>query len=111
MGNQTLVAALQSMAGSTASPFREVVMAAPDIDAGIFEQAVGAISGTAHHITLYASKNDEALKISKRFAQYPRAGDASDGIIVLPGIDSIDASIVDTSFLGHSYYGSRAGSV
>jgi esterase/lipase superfamily enzyme len=108
MGNQTLVAALQSMAGSTASPFREVVMAAPDIDAGIFEQAVGAISGTAHHITLYASKNDEALKISKRFAQYPRA---SDGIIVLPGIDSIDASLVDTSFLGHSYYGSRAGSV
>ena len=35
---------------------------------------------------------------------YLRAGDANH-ILVTTGIDTIDASAVDTSFTGHSYFG------
>jgi hypothetical protein len=35
----------------------------------------------------------------------PRAGDSSNDLVVVPGIETIDVSNVDTSLLGHSYYG------
>jgi hypothetical protein len=38
---------------------------------------------------------------------YARAGDSGPGLVVVPGIDTIDVSTVDTSLLGHSYYGSN----
>ena len=34
----------------------------------------------------------------------PRAGDSGDGRIVLAGIETIDATNADTSFLGHTYF-------
>jgi esterase/lipase superfamily enzyme len=55
-------------------------------------------------VTLYASSKDMALKASKEVHGYPRAGDAADGILVMPGIDTIDASNVDDSMLAHSYF-------
>jgi esterase/lipase superfamily enzyme len=64
---------------------------------------------TADRITLYASSTDEALKISKILSGgYPRAGDATKGIVVVLGIDSIDASSIDTGLIGHSYYGDNS---
>jgi hypothetical protein len=45
-----------------------------------------------------------ALKASKEVHGYPRAGDAADGILIVPGIDTIDASNVDDSMLAHSYF-------
>ena len=35
-----------------------------------------------------------------------RRGDSGDELLVLPGIDTIDASNVHTDFLEHSFYGS-----
>ena len=58
-------------------------------------------------ITLYASSNDEALKISKEIHGYPRAGDSGRNLVVVPGMDTIDVSLVDTSLIGHFYYGSN----
>jgi len=71
-------------------------------------QATGrrALSAAAR-VTLYASSKDTALWLSRRFHGYARAGDAGDGLIVLPYLDTVDASAVDTSFLGHSYFGSN----
>ena len=44
--------------------------------------------------------------MSKRFNGYERAGE---GLLVLPGVDTIDASAVDTSFFAHSAFaGNRA---
>jgi len=57
--------------------------------------------------TLYASSNDEAIRISKEPHSYPRAGEAGDDIIILPGLDTIDASMVDTSLIGHSYFAEK----
>jgi hypothetical protein len=36
---------------------------------------------------------------------FPRAGESGQNIVILPGIDTIDASLVDTSLVGHLYYG------
>ena len=109
MGNRGLTSALQDIAQTQPQPdmpmFRQVVLAAPDIDAGVFKALAREIKQAAQRITLYASSNDEALVASKKFHGYPRAGDSGDKIVIVPGIDTIDVSVVDTSLVGHSYYG------
>jgi hypothetical protein len=35
---------------------------------------------------------------------YPRAGESGRDMIAVTGVETIDASAVDTGFLGHSYY-------
>lgn len=107
MGNRALTNALRVFATKQQPgipQFHHVVLTAPDIDAGVFLQLAGTIKGTAKQITLYTSPKDKALKWSHKFHGYPRAGEQPSFI---PGIDTIDASSVDTSFLGHSYFSSN----
>jgi hypothetical protein len=54
---------------------------------------------------MYCSKNDWALHASKRFNDSRRAGDSNGGPLVASGLDTVDASDMDTELLGHSYYG------
>ena len=111
MGNRALTAALGSLASELPDEhpmFREVLLTAPDIDADVFRtQIAPAIVKTARRVTLYASSNDEALAMSKRVHGSPRAGDSGSGLVIVPDIDTIDVSTVDTSLIGHSYYGSN----
>jgi len=109
MGNRALTAALKEMSleGHKPAYFHHVVLTAPDIDAGVFKQLAGQVAGAAARVTLYASNKDTALWFSRRFHGYARAGDAGDGLVVLPYLDTVDASAVDTSFLGHSYFGNN----
>jgi len=111
MGNRALTAALRELfyeLKDQCPRFREVVLTAPDIDADVFRRDLApAIVRTAERVTLYASSNDEALVLSKKVHGYPRAGDSGGELIVLPGMDTIDVSTVDTSLLGHSYYGNN----
>jgi esterase/lipase superfamily enzyme len=109
MGNRVLAAALQEIAWKLAAQpnaprFSEVILTAPDIDAEVFRNLAVAMRPTARRMTLYASSKDEALKLSHRVHGYPRAGDIHPEIVIVDGLDSIDASTVDTSFLGHSYF-------
>ena len=87
----------------------EIILAAPDIDADTFKDEIApriiAAESPTTHLTLYASSKDEALLASKKFHGYARAGDAGDLQLILTGLEYIDASSVDTGFLGHSYYG------
>lgn len=112
MGNRALTSALQSIAyefRDSPPMFNQVVLTAPDIDADVFRRDIApAVIKTAGRVTLYASSNDEALLLSKQIHGYPRAGDTGDGLLVIPGIDTIDVSTVDTSLIGHSYYGSNS---
>ncbi len=86
--------------------FNEVVLTAPDIDADVFRRDIApAIVKTAKRVTLYASSNDGALAMSKKIHGYPRAGESGENVVVVPGIDTIDVSGIDTSLLGHTYYG------
>ena len=55
-------------------------------------------------MTLYASSEDLALAASKLVHGYRRAGDSGDGMLLLAGVETIDATGVDTGFLKHSYF-------
>ncbi len=112
MGNRALTKALQSLSYRLERPiFDEVVLTAPDIDADVFRRDIApAVARTANRVTLYASSNDEALRVSKQIHGYPRAGDSGGLLVVLPGIETIDVSAVDTTLVGHSYFNSN-GSV
>jgi esterase/lipase superfamily enzyme len=108
MGNRALVRIMDGLSLSTKPPFfNQVVLAAPDIDTGEFLNLANSIQRTAQRITLYASSNDNAIKLSKTIHENPRAGESGQDIVVVSGLDTIDASNVDTSFLGHSYYAER----
>lgn len=108
MGNRALTRAVASLLNEKPeyrARLKEVILTAPDIDAEVFKRDIApALAATGCPITLYASSEDLALIASKTVNGYPRAGDSGDGLIVVPGIETIDATCVDTSFLGHSYY-------
>jgi esterase/lipase superfamily enzyme len=105
MGNRALVNALDRMSLANTGRFAHIFLTAPDIDASSFVQLAEAVKRNTQAATLYASANDKALKASKRLQSYCRAGDTSCGVVVIPGIDTVDVSAVDSDFLGHFYYG------
>jgi esterase/lipase superfamily enzyme len=85
----------------------QVILAAPDVDADTFADLAQAIKGLAKGVTLYASANDRALIVSRRFWGNYRAGDVpAGGPLVLPGIETIDvtAASMDAFAINHSGY-------
>jgi esterase/lipase superfamily enzyme len=88
------------------SYFDEIVLAAPDIDAEVFkEQIVPAMTGLSNGRTMYASSEDWALWASRKaHARRLRAGQSGDDIVVMPGLETIDASNVNTDFIGHDTF-------
>ncbi len=110
MGNRVLAGALRSMPPESRiknrEMFREIVLAAPDIDSRVFRtQVLPHLEENTQHCTLYASSRDRALMMSRYFHNYQRLGETEPQLIVANGMDTIDASLVDTSLLGHSYIG------
>lgn len=47
---------------------------------------------------------EDALTGGGRPSTYARAGDTDGGIVIAPGVQSIDATAADRSPLGHSYF-------
>lgn len=110
MGNRIVVRALDRLDYSNlpgdAAKLRNVIFAAPDVDADTFKEFVKQFNQKADRFTLYASSKDKALQASKSVhGGYPRAGDSGGNLTIVAGLDTIDASAVDTSFIGHSYFG------
>lgn len=106
MGSRALASAMLELGRDFADPvLGEVVFAAPDIDAREFSDLIAPeIVHTADRITVYASSKDRALLVSQVVHAYPRAGDSGDDLTVVEGVETIDASEIDTSLLGHSYF-------
>lgn len=111
MGNRALVQALERMALSqtTQEPvFGQVIMAAPDVDASEFHNRYApSVTRLARQVTLYASTNDQALVASTKVHGHTRAGLSGDALVVVPGVDTVDVSPIDTGLIGHSYYGNN----
>jgi esterase/lipase superfamily enzyme len=110
MGNRVLAGALGSMDSTVQARnkavFRELVLAAPDIDSRVFQsQVLPHIVRNVQHCTLYASSRDRALLMSRCFHNYQRLGETQPELLIDSELDTIDASLVDTSLLGHSYIG------
>ena len=107
MGNRALTTVLETITtgrDQVAPLFRQIILTAPDIDADTFRNLAAVISQAGDRVTVYSSGKDKALLLSHRFHGYPRAGAS---IVISPGVDTIDASAVDTSLDGHSYFGSN----
>jgi esterase/lipase superfamily enzyme len=86
--------------------FDNVIMAAPDVNARSFQQLWPQIKVAAKRFTLYASSQDNALIASRESRggrNFARLGEGGPNIVVIPGLDTIDASGIDTSLLGHAY--------
>lgn len=112
MGNKILAFSLKNIALKPALSeklkiIHQIVLGAPDIDKGVFEKDILPVliaKNVGTRKTLYASDEDKALKASEKFRLgLPRLGQAGDELFVSTGIDTIDATNVDTGFLGHAY--------
>jgi esterase/lipase superfamily enzyme len=108
MGNRALAKATASVIAARpelAGRIREVILAAPDIDADVFrQQLLPALAAVPNPLTLYASSTDSAMRASKAIHGYARAGDSGTGLVVAKGVETIDASGVDTGFIRHAYF-------
>ncbi len=108
MGNRTLFDALSGLRARYDGPapvLGQLVLVAPDIDAALFAVAVPGFRELAENVTLYVSGDDIALRASKLGAGgYARAGDSSDGVLVVHGIETVDVTAVGGYLLGHEYH-------
>jgi esterase/lipase superfamily enzyme len=108
MGCRALLSALKvnSWWGALSGPVTEAVFAAPDVDATQYRQSILAIPNNAVRYTLYGSERDWAIALSRSIRKnHPRAGDGGSNILVMSGVDTVDASKVGEHLfgLGHSY--------
>jgi esterase/lipase superfamily enzyme len=108
MGNRLVAETIASMppaVSTRGARIRQIVFAAPDIDAATFKDLAIGFLKKAERFTLYASSNDKALMISRVIHKHPRAGDSGFDLVVIDSLDTVDATAIDTSLFGHSYYG------
>jgi esterase/lipase superfamily enzyme len=96
MGNRVVFQGLQFLQGLR---FKQVMLAAPDEDAGTLENQMDRFLGHAERHTLYASSKDFALRASSLIHGESRGGQTG-----IAALDSIDASAVNFSRFGHSYF-------
>lgn len=113
--SRAVVNYLRTCVGGAKQTFREIILAAPDIDAEIFKnEIVPNIVGKGPRITLYASRRDYALLTSSWLrCGLSRAGFIEEGKpLVVRGVETIDVSAVNTEIVwgllqGHSYVADR----
>jgi esterase/lipase superfamily enzyme len=103
MGNRAVCDALKALSydPNINLRFNHLLLAAPDIDADTFRELAATLQRLSDRITLYESSKDKAIQASKKIHGNPRAGEP---LLIIPGLDTIDASAIDTDFLGHSYF-------
>lgn len=108
MGNRILSRALSRLRQhenyeAIKSVINQIILTAADIDAEIFKNEIAPqIIGSSHRLTLYVSENDKALWASRKVhSDKPRVGEK---VLVFQGIDTIDASKIKTSLMGHGYF-------
>jgi esterase/lipase superfamily enzyme len=107
MGNRALLRTMNDLLGRIANKnqlrFGQVFLAAADVDAKVFHDLANAYHALTKRTTLYVSSKDLALASSGIIADYPRAGFVPP-VTIVQGIDTVEASAIDLSFLGHGYY-------
>ncbi len=112
MGSRALAKSLvnirQLLTDEEQDVLKEIILAAPDIDASLFLESIAPkIMHENSRITVYTSKKDRVLDMSKRYNGFARLGNLTELTRLPEGVDIIDASGVITSFIGHSYFGSN----
>jgi len=108
LGNRLLLAAIHDLARRDVwkpgqRSLGQIVLAAPDVGALRFNNIVGYAVKSAERVSYYYCRSDLALKISQTINNYEPVGLYP---FFMDGLDTINADGVDTSFIGHGYYGS-----
>lgn len=105
MGNRIVLHALSEFPESrVVPPIDNLVLCAPDVGLTDYRRWAPAAAQRCRRVTLYASRGDAALIVSKGKHAEQRAGDAHPPAVI-EGVETIDCSGIDAmSFMGHSYY-------
>jgi 1,4-alpha-glucan branching enzyme len=109
MGTRALAEAIKDLyliPWSEGAAVKEIVLAAPDIPQNKFrDQLLPGLVSKGPRLTLYASSHDVALATSKAVNKERRAGQGGDDVVVVAGMDTIDASSLRKPIfdLGHNY--------
>ena len=82
--------------------FGQVILAAADVDTGLFRNYYKPYTTLATRTTLYVSGRDRAVGLSQWLYDAPRVG-LTPPLFVAPGIDTINVTNVDLTTLGHGY--------
>jgi esterase/lipase superfamily enzyme len=111
MGTRALANALKDISFLYKEPqFKNVILAAPDIDVDVFASNLHPyIIKTTEQITIYTNSKDKALSASNSLHDGKRLGEGGENISVFKDMVTVDASGLDTSFmgLGHSYFSQK----
>ena len=106
MANQGLlrgfVSLAQGMRERIGTKLKQVILAAPDIDEGLFRNLSDVYHAMATRTTMYVSSKDLALNSSGILHGHPRAGYAPP-VTVVEGVDTVEVSNIDLTYLGHGY--------
>ena len=106
MGNRALTDAIIKIVTSDKSiknKIKGIILAAPDIDAEIFNEQIGPqLVSLGLRTTMYVSSRDKALAASRAIFSARRAGEIPP-VVPIQGIDIVDASLIDDDFIGHGY--------
>ena len=110
MGSEAIASALAlAPAIDTLPKLDQVVFAAPDVDRRVFgREILPRLETRATRVTLYASNDDDALRASRAVNGVWRLGLGGDSLVVIKGMDTIDASRVRADALGHTLFGNQA---
>jgi esterase/lipase superfamily enzyme len=96
MGSRIVSSALKSRVdmGKDNKNVRELLLAAPDINADLFRAVIAPKLATMQgtRTTIYASSSDLALKASKIVHGFPRLGETTGSVFTYRGLETVDAS-------------------
>ncbi len=107
MGSRGTIYALERLrADRGARPIiGDLVLLAPDFDSQTFIEFLPRLTPMVRRITLYASSNDNPLKVSRRVNGHPRLGEAGEFLTIANGMETIDVSDIGRyQILGHEYF-------
>ncbi len=107
MGNRVMLYGL-SGGNWPNGKLNRMVFVAADVYVETFRQLFPKLIGPERHFTSYASKRDRALLLSSLLHKAERVGIYKGEPFVFPGLETVDASKVDTGLLGHGYFAEKA---
>ena len=105
MGNRALLEAVNRINRNNPEiQFGQIILAAPDVDADVFEELSIAYPKLSEQTTLYISKKDKAVGMSKWLHSHSRAG-FTPPVCIVDKINTIEVEEnVNLLELGHGYF-------
>ena len=105
MGNRALLEAVNRINRNNPEiEFGQIILAAPDVDADVFEELSKAYPKLSEQTTLYISQKDKAVGMSKWLHSHSRAG-FTPPVCVVDQINTIEVEeSVNILELGHGYF-------